>query len=210
MLHGVCRMCCMGRCVASRCAPTVRRVPVGRETCARPADGMCLCRLEDRQRKAASGASGKAHEGVRAHAWACVLRGAPADRPARRAQAVPAPIPTACCCGGHHGGAAPPICGMIGLGCASQLSQQFHEPGHIEMANWIKDKLPLDAVSSNPRCTATTPRAPHRTARPTLRVAIESRYCTYQARLRRRTSAAPYVTCRCWRARCRRWPNISC
>ena len=49
---------------------------------------------------------------------------------------------------------------MIGLGCASQLSQQFHEPGHIEMANWIKDKLPLDAVSSNPRCTATTPRAP--------------------------------------------------
>lgn len=170
-----------------------------RRSVARHAQG----RLEDRQRKAASGASGKAHEGVRA-AW-CACRQTGSKSTGRtRTDTDRLLLRWAPWC------AAPPICGMIGLGCASQLSQQFHEPGHIEMANWIKDKLPLDAVSSNPRCTATTPRAPHRTARPTLRVAIESRYCTYQARLRRRTSAAPYVTCRCWRARCRRWPNISC
>ena len=82
---------------------------------------------------------------------------------------------------------APPI---LRHDCAVRRNQQFHEPGHVEMANWIKDKLPLDAVSSNPCCPATTPRSPAPHAQP-FRVGLESRSCTDQARLRRRTSAAP-------------------
>ena len=103
------------------------------------------------------------HMRGRAAAWCA------ADRPTRRAQAVPAPIPTALLLRWAPWCAAPPICGMIGLGCASQLGIPTvpragpHRNGKLDQGQAASRRRELQPAL---HCYHSPSTAPHRAPNP--------------------------------------------